>query len=145
MARYSASSRMTNAPTSTLPGASLYAVAGVTLKLREVHVWNTTTTGFVLALNRLSTAGTQGAGLTEAKFDPETPTSSGQAFNSHTVAPTANDEYARVDIGAAVGSGVMWTFDAEPIRILAGTANGVGLLVPTGTGQLCDFTFIWDE
>jgi hypothetical protein len=29
--------------------------------------------------------------------------------------------------------------------ISAGTANGVGIICPTGTGQILDYYFDWDE
>jgi len=146
MARASASFRMTNAPTNLLPGASLYSVASIRLHLREVQVYNTTTTACGIALIRLTTAGTQGAAITEAKYDADQPTIQGTAFNSHTsTGPTITDELARGDLGAAIGSGVIWTFDVDPIRIPPGTANGVGLITPTGTGQVCDVVFVWEE
>jgi hypothetical protein len=29
--------------------------------------------------------------------------------------------------------------------IQPGTANGVGIIIPTGTGQVLDYYFDWDE
>jgi hypothetical protein len=40
---------------------------------------------------------------------------------------------------------VIWTFGDSGIRIVLGTANGLGVSCPTGTGQLCDLYFVWDE
>jgi hypothetical protein len=146
MARYTVSFRQTAAATNLLPSGALYATAAVAPKLREVHVYNTTTTACMIALVRLTTTGTVGAALTEVKFDPETAAAACTAVNTHTsTGPTITDEYVRADIGAAIGAGVMWTFDQEAIRIPAATTNGYGLIVPTGTGQVCDVVFIWDE
>jgi hypothetical protein len=136
---------MTAAPTNLLPGASLYSVASIRLHLREVQVYNTTITAAGIALVRLTTTGTQGAAITEAKYDADQPAIQGTAFNSHTVGPTITDELVRGDLGAAVGSGVIWTFDVDPIRIPPATTNGVGLITPTGTGQICDVVFVWEE
>lgn len=146
MARYSISARTTNAPSSTLPGASLYAIASISVKIREIGVFNTTANACVVAVNRLTTAGTQGAGLTEAKVgDTEVVAASATGFQSHTVAPTLSDELVRCDLAAAVGAGFVWTFDTDPMRIPTGTANGVGFICPTGTGQILDFYVIWEE
>jgi hypothetical protein len=145
MARYSISGRTGAAPSSTLPGVSLYAISAVTLYVAEIHLYNTTTTACMVAVNRLTTAGTQGSGLTEAKFDPHSVAASGTGFANHSVGPTVSDELMRASIGAAIGAGVIWTFDAKPIRIEDGTGNGIGILTPTGTGQVLDYTIIWDE
>lgn len=145
MARASASFRSAGAGSATLPLGSLYAVASFEPEVAEVHVFNTTTSALVVALVRLTTAGTQGAGLTEARFDQAKGTPQATAFNTHTGGPTITDELVRADVGAAIGAGVIWTFDAKPIRIPAGTANGLGIIVPSGTGQVCDIVFVWDE
>ena len=48
-------------------------------------------------------------------------------------------------LGAAAGAGVIWTFGNGGIVVPSGTANGIGIIVPTGTGQICDIEFTWDE
>lgn len=145
MARCSVEGRTTNAPTATLPGASLYAIANVPLKVVEVGVFNTTATACMANLYRLGSAGTQGAGLTENAFDSDY-TVLGTAFQSHTGSvPTLGTGIVRASLGAAVGAGMVWTFDAEPLRIAQGTGNGIGIMCLTGTGQILDFYFIWDE
>jgi hypothetical protein len=146
MARYRSSFRPSGAGSTTLPFASLYAVANVRLLLREVWCFNTTAVGLVVALHRFTTAGTPGTGQTEAKHDGDTPAAQGTVFDLHTgTPPTLGDQLGRAPLAAAIGAGVVWTFDDEPIRIPPGTANGVGILVATGTGQVCDVTFVWDE
>lgn len=146
MARFSASARATGVGSATLPFASLYAIASRRLLLREVHVFNTTTTAVVVALTRFTTAGTPGAGVAVQEEDGESPAPVGTPFQAHSsTPPTLGDEIRRTDIGAAIGAGAIWTFDQDGLRIPPGTANGVGLYVPTGTAQICDFVFVWDE
>src|SRR5262245_38605461 len=146
MARFSASFRTTNAPTSTLPGGSLYAAGTVALNVVEVHIFNSTATACSIGLIRLTSAGTQGSGVTAAKFDSDS-TSTGTAKQSHTsTGPTITDEIARADLGAAIGSNMIWTFDAKPIRVAPATSNGIGLIAVAGvTGQILDVVFVWDE
>jgi len=40
---------------------------------------------------------------------------------------------------------MVWTFGDTGLEIDAGTANGVGVVVATGTGQVIDFYVVWDE
>lgn len=146
MARYRSSFRPSGAGSTTLPFASLYAIAAVRLNLREVWCFNTTSTALVVALHRFTTAGTPGAGQVESKHDGDSVAASGTVFDLHTATPpTLGDKLGQAPLAAAVGSGVIWTFDDEPIRIPPGTANGVGIVVATGTGQVCDVVFVWDE
>ncbi len=147
MARYSAFVN-TAAGSTTLPIMSLYAPAGNDLVLREVGVFNTTTTAVVanLKLVRLASTGTQGAAITANLFNPGGPAATGNPRTTHTVAPTLGTDIAAMVAGAAVGSGTILTFYGESggLRIVAGTANGVGIL-PLGTGQICSAYMIWDE
>lgn len=146
MARFSVAGRATIAGSSTLPLVSLYATASVRPRIAEVHLFNTTSTAATYALQRLSTTGTQGAGLTEVQEDtPEHPPLA-TGFAGHTVGPTITaGEIRRATLGAAVGSGIMWTFGTRGIAIAAATTNGVGVTVPTGTGQVVDYVIVWDE
>jgi hypothetical protein len=143
MARCSISGRATIAGTSALPFVSLYATTGVRPRVVEVGVWNTTATAVCVALVRLTTAGTQGAGLTEVCEDDPSQTVIATGFAGHTVGPTIGGEIRRADLGAAIGSGVIWTFPG--IAIPNTTGDGLGLYVPTGTGQVCDYSISWDE
>lgn len=144
MARYTASAR-TGAGSTTLPIFSLYAAAGSGGALRQIEVTNTTSTALVLQLVRLTTTGTQGATVTAAKHNPNAPAAACTAKQTHTVAPTLSDIIATYDLGAAVGAAVFDAFGDTGLVILAGTANGIGLVVANGTGQISDATFIWDE
>ncbi len=144
MGRYSAGAR-TSAGSTTLPIFSLYAVAGSGGRLREVHIFNNTAVAVALKLSRLDTAGTKPAALTDAEYDQNAPVALCLAHNTHTVGPTIDEEIVRVILGAVIGSGVIWTFGEYGLVIPLGTANGIGVVVADGTGQVCDVTFVWDE
>lgn len=146
MARYSSGAK-SSAGSTTLPLLSLYAAAAVGGKLRECGVTNTTTSAVDVKLTRITTAGTQGAGLTEAKYDPDSVAASCTAFQTHSsTGPTLGDDLGyRASLGAAIGAGVIWTFGDQGIRIPVGTANGVGVIIENGTGQACQIYFVWDE
>lgn len=144
MARYSAGTR-TGAGSTTLPIISLYASATVNFSIVEIGVFNTTTTAVALKLVKLTTTGTQGAGLTETTHEASAAAAGCTAFTTHTVAPTAVDLGYNVTLGAAAGSGIVWTFGSRGLTVPAGTANGAGIIVATGTGQVCDAYLVWDE
>lgn len=146
MGLYVTGARAAGAGSATLPLGSIYSSAAVNPRLREVGVFNTTATAVAVALCRLSTAGTQGAGLTEQGLDATAVAASVTGFNTHTVAPTLADMGYRTTLPAQVGAGIIWTFGGDVgITCPIGTANGLGIYVPTGTGQVCDFYFVWAE
>lgn len=145
MARCAISGRSTITPTATLPGVSLYATTGVRPKVKEVHIFNTTSTPFVPALVRLTTAGTPGVGLTEVCEDDPGHAVVATGFAGHTVAPTIGGEVRRADAGAAIGTGCVWTFSDQGVHIPSTAADGLGIIVPTGTGQVFDYVIVWDE
>lgn len=149
MARYSAGAR-SGAGSTTLPIASLYAAASVGGRIREIGVFNTTTTAVALKLVRLTTAGTSSAlGATIiGEWDQaiQVAASCTPRDTHSSTGPTVGDELGfRTVLGAAAGAGVIWTFGDTGILVPAGTANGVGLIVATGTGQVCDWYVVWDE
>ena len=147
MARYSAGVR-TGAGSTTLPIMSLYNIASIIGVVREIGVFNTTTTAVALMLARLSTAGTQGAALVESRHRRSGPAASCTAFTTHSGAPTIleTDLGYRTSLGAAIGAGVIWTFGDAGLEVGdAGTGNGLGIIVATGTGQICDAYIVWDE
>jgi hypothetical protein len=146
MARYSVAERSTNAGSTTLPLFSLYASASVALKVREIGIVNSTATAAAYCLRRFSATGTQGTALTECEYDEAAPAPTGTAFNSHSVTPTITAGYLRTcTLGAATGAAMIWTFGDTGLVIPAGTGNGIGVLVYTGTGQIVDFWIDWDE
>jgi hypothetical protein len=145
VARFVVSGRTTIAPTATLPAVSVYATAASRPRLLEIGIFNTTTTAFVAAVNRLTTVGTAGAGLTESREDSPSHVALATGFAGHTVAPTLGEEIRRASIGAAVGSGLILTFSEAGVEIPEATTNGVGIICPSGTGQVFDYYIAWIE
>lgn len=144
MARHSAGVT-TGAGSATLPLISLYAIALHGGALRELGFWNTTAVATALKLMRLTTAGTQGAGLGETAHDLNFPPQC-TAFTTHTVAPTLGGDLGyRCRLGASIGAGIIWTFGDTGIVIPKGAANGVGLIVASGAGQILDAYVVWDD
>lgn len=145
MARFNSGARAAGAGSTTLPSGSIYAGASVNGLLREIGVFNTTTTAVAIALYRLTTTGTRGSALTVSKHRVNT-TPTCTTYNTHTVAPTlGNDLGYRAVLGAAAGSGVIWTFGDAGLEVTLGTSNGVGIVIAAGTGQVLDYYFVWDE
>jgi hypothetical protein len=149
MARFSASWRTAGAGSATLPIGSLYGTAAVRPRLVEVGVFNSTATAVTVALVRLTTTGTQGSTKTGVYEDDNSQAAVATPKDTHTVAPTITATALRqASLGAAIGSGVIWTFGGgkTPGLIIPNTTgDGVGIIIPTGTGQICDIAFTWDE
>lgn len=146
MARFSIAGRSTVAGTTVRAVASLFAIASRTGKLREVGIFNTTSTAVAAALVRFTNATGVGAGLTEVLWDTEGPSAPNcTGFAGHTADGAVGSPIRYASLGAAIGSGVIWTFGENGLIIPAGTANGVGIICPTGTGQILDYYFDWDE
>lgn len=131
----------------TLRGPSVYGIASKGGRMREIGISNTTTTAFCAAIARASAAGTPGAALTEVNNDSAVNglAASLTAFNTHTADATVGAPFRQIMIGAAIGAGYTWTFGEEGLLIPAGTANGIVIICLTGTGQIFDFWFEWDE
>lgn len=145
MGRYSAGALATGAGSTTLPTQGLYGVAAVAPKLRELSVFNATAIACVYELVTLTTAGTPGTGLTEGKWDPDANAPQCTAFQAFTsTAPTIGERLGILfPLAAQIGAGVIRQFDG--LKIAKGTANGLGLIVHSGTGQLCHIDWTWDE
>lgn len=144
MARCSAAGRTDAVPTS-LRGPSVYSTSAVRPRVREIGVFNTTTTACAVAVARASATGTQGTALTEICEDDPTRAVTTTAFNTHTANATLGSPVRQASLGAAVGSGVIWTFGGNGLEADDGTSNGVVIYCPTGTGQHLDFYIVWDE
>lgn len=144
MARHSVANRSTVAGTTLRAIASVFATASVGFTLREVGVFNTTTTAVAVALVRFTNATGVGAGLTEVDYDAAKPVIA-TAFAGHTGDGAVGAAFRQAALGAAIGSGVIWTFGDSGILVPVGTANGIGIICPTGTGQILDFYYDWDE
>jgi hypothetical protein len=126
--------------------ASLWASSTGALWVVEIGVFNTTVTAFEVSLKRFTATGTQGSAQTvlweedEANF-----TAKGDPRDTHTVTPTiTGGELRRASIGASIGSGIIWTFGGRGLVVPSGTANGIGVMPMTGTGQISDVYFSWD-
>jgi hypothetical protein len=145
MSRHSAGVK-TSAGSTTLPVISLYSAAATGSRLREVGLFNTTTTAVDVKLVRLTSAGTQGASITEAEHDPDGAPPLCIAYTTHSVAPSLGDDLGyRASLAGAVGSGIIWTFGDQGIRAPVGTGNGIGVIVENGTGQALQAYLVWDE
>ncbi len=146
MARYGAGFRAAAIGSATIPAGSVYAVAATRLLLRQIIVSNTTTSAVVVAVQAFTATGTQGAAITEIEYDNDGPPPLGTVFNSHTVTPTITaGEFGRATLAAAEGAAFVFTFNEPGLYIPSGTANGIGIMTPTGTGQILDISFTWDE
>jgi len=145
MARYSIAGRSTVAGTAVRAMASLFAAAGSGGRIREVGVFNTTTTALAVGLIRFTNATGVGAGLTEGEYDENGPPPLCTGFAGHTADGGTGQVIRQASLGAAIGSGVIWTFGDSGLVIVLGTANGIGIHCPTGTGQICDYYIDWDE
>lgn len=145
MARYSIAGRSTVVGTSARAIASLFAPAGSNGRLVSVAIFNTTAVAVAAALVRFTNATNVGAGLTEAEYDEAAPPPLCTGFAGHTGDGGTGQVLEQCSLGAAIGSGVIWTFGDGGIVIAAGTANGIGVTCPVGTGQILDYTLTWTE
>lgn len=144
MARFTAAWRTTGAGSTTLPIAGLMSVAGVRPRLVEVGVFNSTATACAVALRRVTAVGTPGATQSVVYESDSAQTALTTPKDTWTVAPTFVAGNLRVaSLGAAIGSGVLWTFAG--LVIPNTTGDGIVVSVLTGTGQICDVSLTWDE
>lgn len=144
MAVFHAAFRTTGAGSTTLPAASIYGVAGVRAVVKEIGISNSTATACCVGLRRVTTTGTQGTGQTEVTGSDTAQSNLAQVFDTHTVAPTFTAGNIRAfDLGAAIGSGVIWTFDR--LTIGNATTEGIVIVPITGTGQILTVNFTWEE
>lgn len=144
MALCSVAARTSAVPTA-VRGPSLYATAAVRPKIREIGVFNTTATAAAVAVVRATATGTQGAALTEVCTSDDSATIVATGFNTHTADATVGASIVQASLGAAIGSGVIWTWDDGEFEIDNATGNGVVITCPTGTGQHLDFYIKWRE
>ena len=144
MARFAGGFKTAGAGSATLPIASLFATAAVRPVVREIGVFNTTTTAVDIAVRRVTAIGTAGAAREELAEEDPSQTAVATLFDTHTVAPTFVTGNLRVaTLGAAIGSGMVWTFGGRGVEIPNTTGDGV-VIVPLGTGQICTVYFSWD-
>jgi hypothetical protein len=146
MSRYAAGG-LTTAGSTTLPLSSIYATASGRLFITEIGIWNTAATAVALKLVRLTTAGTRPTAWTSSPVSLEDPAAAvGLTYGTHTVAPTLGADLGyRTILGAAIGSGVVWTFPDRTLTITATANAGIGIIVENGTGQACQVYWAWGE
>lgn len=144
MARFGAGG-LTTAGSTTLPVIALTGGTTVLARIREIGVFNTTSTAVALKIVRLSTAGTPGATLTAGALNSDPATAVAVMKNTYTVAPTVSDLGFRCVLGAAVGSGFVWTFEDFELTTTAVANSGVGIIVENGTGQPLQAYMKWFE
>jgi len=143
---YSVAGRSTVVGTSVRGGVALYAIASLRPKIREIGVFNTTTTAFVATIARFTTNTTPSTGLNEMPWENDGRAASATGFEGHTVDQTVTAGYIRqASIGAAIGAGVIWTFGGPGLIIADGTGNGIGVICGSGTGQIFDYYIDWEE
>lgn len=149
MARFSAAVRAT-AGTTARPMMSVYSAAASSGVIREVGVFNTTAVAVEIHLARWTTTGTQGAAIVEARHNPKKPPNLCNAFTTHTADATIGEIIYATVLGAAVGSGVIWTFGDDGLLIgepdaVTLVTDGIGPVLAAGTGQICQCYMVWDE
>ena len=146
MPRYTVAGRSTVTPTNLRAAASLFSTASQTPILREVGIFNTTNTACAVGLTEFTNATGVGAALTKVRDDPNNQATSACSANAgHTADGTVGGVFRQATLGAAAGAGVIWTFGDRGKSVALGTANGVGITCPTGTGQVVDYYVVWDE
>jgi hypothetical protein len=135
----------TGAGSTTLPTQALVGSATARLQLLELAITNTTATSCIYKLQRLTAAGTPGTALTSAQSDPADGTPTGAVRQVYTgTAPTLGADLGyRFVVPAAIGAGVIRTFENLIIPLAAAAA--IALLVDSGTGQLCAIDWTWKE
>lgn len=147
MARVSAAGRgVTNLPTAVRGPGVFAGASGGSFWLREVGVFNTTTSAVCVGLAVCTATGTQAGGLTEYQEDDATaPAPAETAFTSQSSDSTVAATIRQCSLGAAIGSGIIWTFGERGLEVTEGTANGFIISCPTGTAQFLDFYFVWSK
>jgi hypothetical protein len=137
---------LTTAGSTTLPVAALVGGTTVLARIREIGVFNTTATAVALKLVRVTTAGTPGATLTAAAMNMDPAAAVAVLKNTYSgTAPTTTDLGFRTVLGAAVGSGFVWSFEDFDLTTLVVASSAVGILVENGTGQALQVYFKWFE
>jgi hypothetical protein len=145
MARFAAGG-LTSAGSTTLPIFGLLGGTTVVARIREIGVFNTTTTAVALKLCRITTAGTPGATLTSQATGIDPNASVALLKNTwSSTAPTTVDLGYRCVLGAAIGSGFVWTFDDWDMTTLLAANSAIGALVENGTGQALQCYVKWYE
>jgi hypothetical protein len=144
--RCSVAGRSTVAGTTLRAVGSVFSTSTQGFRLVECGVFNTTAVATAVSLVFFTNATGVGAGITEVQWDRAlnaVPTMT--AFAGHTADGAVTSPVRQATLGGVIGSGVIWTFDVPALVVPLGTANGIGIICPTGTGQILDFYYDWIE
>ena len=145
MARFSAGMTAAGAGTTVRPIFGVLCTAAVTPQLREVALFNTTAVACTYRLV-VVTGGTPGATVTAFAHRNDslvTPTCLAKQLWTADASITSDTGY-RFVLGAAVGSGVIHAFGDDGLSSILGATVALAL-VPIGTGQVTEVSFVWDE
>ena len=130
----------------TLRGPTIASTAALQPRIMEVGIFNTTAVAVAVALQRVSATGTVGTALTEGGESDLKQTPVGIVTNTGSTNGTAVGSPSRqASLGAAIGSGVIWTFSEQGYILDYATGSGLMIICPTGTAQHLDFYFVWRE
>lgn len=135
----------TSAVPTAVRGPSVYSTAARKPRIREIGVFNTTNVAAAIAICRATATGTQGAALTEVCLDDDAAVIICTGFNTHTADATVGSPVRQASLGAAIGAGVIFTFDEGGLVLDKATTSGVVITCPSGTGQHLDFYIEWVE
>jgi hypothetical protein len=144
MARMAIAGRM-SAIATTVRGPSVYATTAVRPNIREIGIFNTTAVAVAVAICRATATGTRGAAITAVCEDDDSHVATATGANTHTADATVLSPFRQGTLGAAIGSGLIFTFGGEGLTLANATTAGVVITCPTGTGQICDFYIEWSE
>lgn len=143
MSKFTISATQTGTKTSAR-GPTLI-VGNPDILITEVGVESTVAASSTVALRKFTAAGTAGTGITAIIWDDDgqAPAASGSQVPStdHTLT-TGNLRTSHLP--AAIGGGVIWTFD-PPLRVRGGSGDGITITLPSGTDQVINFYIDWEE
>jgi len=122
---------------------SVFSTASFGFRLRQIALYNTTSTACTYAAVRFTNATGVGAGLTEVTHDINPPQCT--AFAGHTSDGTVGSPFDVFELPAAIGGGIIMPYDGAGILSPIGTANGIGIILLSGTGQILRYKLTWEE
>lgn len=137
---------VTNLPTAARGPGVFAGSTGGKFWVKEIGVFNTTTTAVAVGVLLCTATGTQAGALTEVIEDDQ---SNGNAPAETAFTSQSTDSTGTIirqaSLGAAIGSGLIWTWGDRELLIDEGTGNGVIITCPTGTAQHLDFWIKWGK
>ena len=145
MAHFVVAGRTSAVPTAAR-GPSVYATAAVRPEIRSIEVYNTTAVAVAVSVHRATATGTKGTAITPHCSSDDSHVALCTGANTHSVDATlATVPVKQASLGAAIGSGIIWTWGPGEFVIDNATTAGVVIACPTGTGQHLDFSIEFVE